>query len=373
MNKKIIAIITALLLAASLASCANDTPDEESTTDNNIIIPGTSDSTDGTDETESTETEDTSDTDESETQEPAEIVFVDKKDTVYVLAQNQAANLRTAPSLDSSTVHKSVPNGTALERIAVSEDGGWSRVVYEEVECYIRSSLLTTLEDPDAGFVPVSKTLTLKSSLFVRMAPYNAGEPQTEAVDTLYAGDVVTVVAENTVSGWYKVTFDGTYATEGYIVNNPKYFVETSEEESGTEENAGGETAEAQTYEINAAGYTRVKLDGVAGYYEKSDRAIVISTESYAAYEALNVAKMTPAEYAELVMEANNVTSAVNVVNHIPAFEYEKAVDGQTFRYYAFSYAGEDAYWLVTFMASTDRFEDYKTEFETIARSFKLQ
>ena len=217
MTRKFIAIFAAILLTASLCACNGSTGDGEETTGGNKINIGTEAASgtaaDGT-EAESEESE------EATTEAAVEITFSEQKDTVYVIHSSNQVHLRSEPNMLDGTQKGVVANGTELQRIAISSDGAWSKVVYDGAEYYIGTACITTLKDLDAGFTAVSKTLTLTGSLYVRIAP----SMDNEAIDTLYKGDVVTVVAENTETGWYKVTFDGTYASEGYIVSDAKYF-----------------------------------------------------------------------------------------------------------------------------------------------------
>ena len=214
MTRKFIAIFAAILLTASLCAC-NDQPEKESDTGSKINI-GTENTSDGS----ASETESVTEESDEITTEAVEITFTEQKDTVYVIHSSNQVHLRSEPSMADGTAKGVVTNGTELSRIAISSDGAWSKVLYDGNEYYIGTSCVTTMKDLDAGFTATSKTLTLAGSLYVRIAP----SMDNEAIDTLYKGDVVTVVAENTETGWYKVTFDGTYASEGYIVSDAKYF-----------------------------------------------------------------------------------------------------------------------------------------------------
>lgn len=218
MTRKFIAIFAAILLTTSLCACNGTSGDGEETTGGNKINIGTEAESD-TGAEEGSET-DTAESEEATTEAEVEITFSEQKDTVYVIHSSNQVHLRSEPNMLDGTQKGVVANGTELQRIAISSDGAWSKVVYDGAEYYIGTACITTLKDLDAGFTATSKTLTLAGSLYVRIAP----SMDNEAIDTLYKGDVVTVVAENTETGWYKVTFDGTYASEGYIVSDAKYF-----------------------------------------------------------------------------------------------------------------------------------------------------
>ncbi len=219
MNRRLLAIFAAILLTASLCACREEQETNESGSKDNIIIDTTS-GTDTSDETESGNKEDT--TNEIPV---TDLKFVDEKGTVYTISPTGAVNLRSEPVVADSTKKDSVENGTELQKIAVSEDGSWTKVVYDGQEYYIKSAYLTTLKNLDEGFTAVSKTLTMAGSLYVRVAP----SMDNEAIDTLNEGDKIEVIAENTETGWYKIKFDGTYAKEGYIASDAKYFVQDAE------------------------------------------------------------------------------------------------------------------------------------------------
>lgn len=234
MSRKLIAIFTALLLAASLCACGDNGGNEETTEDNRIEIPSGEDTT-----AEDTTKEDVEQTTESQTQTPADS-FEECSDTVYVLVGNNAANLRTSPSMNDSAIATSVENGTELERVAVSNDG-WSKVVYNDETYYIKTSCVITTSDLD-GFVAATGTVTVSGSFNVRIAP----STNNDAVGTLVAGDTIEVIAVNETTGWYKINFDGVYYTgEAYVYIDSDYMegeVVVETETTGNEDTTAGET-----------------------------------------------------------------------------------------------------------------------------------
>ena len=206
MNRKLIAILTALLLSVSLCACGDNNTEKNTESGNKINI--------NTEAPAGSENENVENTTEAATTEPVELVFSEKKDTVYVISSTNQVNLRSEPVVTDATARLVVDNGAELQRIAISQDGSWSKVIYNGDEYYIKSTYVTSLKDLNQGFTEVSKTLYLTvESLYVRIAP----DMGNEAIDTIYKGNKVEVVAENTESGWYKIKFAGTYATEGYV------------------------------------------------------------------------------------------------------------------------------------------------------------
>ena len=239
MNRKLLAIISALLISASLCACAENR--EEDTTDTNKIDISNNET--GTGEKE---------TDEQGSQinppvvdkAPGELEYTAKDGKVYILHENGAVNLRNA----DGSVFKSFDNGTEFERIAVSKDGEWTKVKYEDKEYYVVTSCITDLRDLDEGFAKVEKTLKLKTAaLSIRMSPETTGR----VVGYYNEGDEVKVIAENTTTGWYKVEFTayGGETTIGYVASDAKYYEtdETTEETTTASEETTASTEESTT------------------------------------------------------------------------------------------------------------------------------
>lgn len=224
MTRRFIAIFTALLLTASLCACANNNSDEEDTTGTKINIQ-TNDSSNETTESESNEitTEETTESVEitTEAAEPAvgELTYVEQKDTVYVLHSSNQVNLRAADDTPVGVLE----NGTELQRIAISEDGAWSKILFDDGEYYIGTACVTTLKDVTEGFDEVSKTLYFTgTSVNVRIAP-NADN---EAVGMLYNGAEVKVIGENTELGWYMIDYESSYEGPVFVVATASLYSE---------------------------------------------------------------------------------------------------------------------------------------------------
>ena len=134
--------------------------------------------------------------------------------------------------------------------VSTDADGYWSKVIHEGKTCYIASKFVTTIADPDAGFVVCEKTVYLKDgvgSMNVRDLP---SMEESEIIGHVLEDAPIKVVAENTVDGWYKVEikdYDGNTIT-GYLAANPKY-VEVDTEAATTQATTESttEAAEATT------------------------------------------------------------------------------------------------------------------------------
>ena len=157
--------------------------------------------------------------------------------SVYTIG---SVNIRKEASFAADVAKKAVVDGTELVKIgesnesAIDSDGfeyKWFKVKYEDAEWYVKSTLVTSMSNPDEGFEPVTKTLYVNTQgLSVRQFPNTENAP----VAYLTFGDVVNVIAENTAGGWYKISYEGKYVKgEYYIISDAKYFSATPVE-SGT-------------------------------------------------------------------------------------------------------------------------------------------
>lgn len=231
MKKLALLLAVLMLMSAMLVACSKKntgTDDENDDTKDPEIVDGET-SEDTTDE------EDTEEGSEDETEdyiEPTSFTFTEcEEKAIYATT---IVNIRKEASFANSVEKKSVTAGTELIKIAESNetakdsdgyDYKWFKVKYEDSEWYVKSTLTTTLADPDAGFVAVEKTLYLNTQgLSVRQFPNTENNP----VAYLSMGEEIKVIAENTESGWYKISYDGKYVKgEFYITSDAKYFSET--------------------------------------------------------------------------------------------------------------------------------------------------
>lgn len=251
MSRKLLAILAALLVAASLCACNNN---EEEPTDNGKI--NVNDETD----TKADETDDESDeigseigTGSTEIGDPGEYSYTECNEVVYINNPASAVTLRSETYEDKG----SVPHGTQLTRIGLSKDEAnyWSKVKYNDEEYYVASKFLTTIDanNPDEGFVEGEKTVVVNDktgSLNIRNVP----SMESTVIGHAIAGADIKVIAENTETGWYKVEFvDATGETSvGYIASNPEYFVKPeTEATTETETDAVGESDTETTTEAS--------------------------------------------------------------------------------------------------------------------------
>ena len=233
----VLMIMSAMLVACSKKNKDDDIEDDNKTKDPTIVDGETTDDENGSEDG-------TEDGTEKETDgyiEPTSFTFTEcEEKTIYATT---IINIRKEASFANSVEKKSVVEGTALIKIAESNetakdsdgyDYKWFKVRYEDAEWCVKSTLTTTVENPDDGFVAVEKTLYLNTNgLSVRQFPNTENNP----VAYLSMGEEIKVIAENTESGWYKISYDGKYVKgEFYIVSDAKYFSETPvSTESGAE------------------------------------------------------------------------------------------------------------------------------------------
>ena len=235
MKKLALLLAVLMIMSAMLVACSKKNQvDEEDETKDPAIVDET-DSVIGTDETGTIgEGEETGTTGEGVVENPTTFTFKDcAESSVFTIG---SVNIRKEASFASDVSKKAVADATELVKIAESNESAidsegneykWFKVKYEDAEWYVKSTLVTSMSNPDDGFTPVEKTLYLNTkSLTIRLYP-NTENP---AVGYLYKGNTVKVIAENAELGWYKISFEGstyTPAGEYYIVSDAKYFSES--------------------------------------------------------------------------------------------------------------------------------------------------
>lgn len=76
--------------------------------------------------------------------------------------------------------------------------------------------------------------------------------------------------------------------------------------------------------------------------------------------------------YTKLVIKANNLTNLPQHKDGLTYFEYEKEASGKEFHYYAFTFEGEDAYWLIQFACEQKNHEKLEETIFKYAKSVKV-
>ena len=230
---KKIALLLAVLLMLSVCLIACNKTDDTNDDDTSTKDPAEVTTDNGEENVTGGEEVTTDPNQNNNTDVEKEFTFTDLETPVSVYAL-KAINVRELPSFADDVAKKSVVKGTELVKIAESNETDvdsnnieykWFKVQYEEKEYYVKSTLVTSLGNPDEGFVEVEKTLYAKGSLKVRLVP----SMENEEVGYISTGAAIKIIAENTESGWYKIEFEGQYTEKGeyYVVADAKWWSET--------------------------------------------------------------------------------------------------------------------------------------------------
>ncbi len=174
----------------------------------------TTEQTPGTEQTP--ETEQTTET-EKEPETETETVPEVQPEVVYT---TDTVNIRAKADANSEVIDK-VEAGTALTRVGTT-DNGWSKLEYNNTECYVKSEYVTTQapetpdtpEEPDesegnGGAIAEGTTVRLSQSVNVRASM----DTSAEKLGTAFSGETVTVIMSY-AEGWTKVEWNG---QTGYI------------------------------------------------------------------------------------------------------------------------------------------------------------
>ena len=236
LTKKLLAAVLALLLAVSVAACSGSSNDRDPQTDESKVIPVIIDSDTDTDsesgkdpESESESKPDT----QTETDKPAEEVFEDCDETVYVIYNS--ANVRKAPDKDAElATGGGVHLGECYKRTAKSQN--WSKLTVksnsgEDIDGYVVNDALTTVDLSTDAFEyyaePVIKYVA-SANLTVRSFPFYGNAT---VVKSAPKNTELTVIAfrdlDEDEMTWYMVQFkDDTGEFEKDAEGNPiRYFV----------------------------------------------------------------------------------------------------------------------------------------------------
>lgn len=122
---------------------------------------------------------------------------------------NATVNVRSSDSVQADKLGK-VSNGTKLQ-VLEQLVNGWSKVVYEGKDAYIKSEFLVLTES--AAGAEVIGTVTAESNVNVRVAP---GE-SAERLGVLTGGDSADLLGKE--NGWCKINYNGKvgYVKEDFV------------------------------------------------------------------------------------------------------------------------------------------------------------
>ena len=81
---------------------------------------------------------------------------------------------------------------------------------------------------------------------------------------------------------------------------------------------------------------------------------------------------LTLLEYAELVVENNQLNATVREIEGLISFTFEKTVDGKDYTYFATVYKSNDSYWLLQISCENTKYEDLKSTIVKYTKSVKV-
>ncbi len=192
MKKRILALLLAGLLTASLAACTStdhrgDGPQSGGTEANQTKRPVV-----------------------TTAPPPAVVTWQDADDYVFVV--DESVKLRV--STDTVTGAISVEGATKLHRIKVSNNNVWSAVEYNGKEYYVATQSLTTDDLTGESFVTCTPTVMYINSP-VNLRKYaSSTAPISVSIKQLAFNEEVTVVAKG--EKWYKVKYTEEDASTSY-------------------------------------------------------------------------------------------------------------------------------------------------------------
>ena len=198
MKKRLLALLLAGLITATLVSCSTEREREDNTKDPN-----------------GTEAEQTRPT-ENETDPPITVTWTDVDEAVYVLA-----NSLTLTSVDDGTATVKAAKLEKLHRVKVSNT---QRCIVEKdgKQYYASSKDLTTDDILGEGFTKLSKEKTMYAKSVVNIRSYASTADNGNIVAGLKINDTVTVVATGDVGdlNWSKIKVTEEGKTMYYFVSS---------------------------------------------------------------------------------------------------------------------------------------------------------
>ena len=320
MKKRILALLLAGLITASMASCITKEkrPDIDDPKE-----PGT----------EQNQTRE-----EITTEEPVTVTWIDADDQVYVTAEN----LSLTPVENGGQPLKAKLM-EVLKRVKISSDDKRSVVEVDGKQYYVSNTYLST-EDLEGKKFEICE-VKMYALDTVKIRPYaSLDDDFSAAIKTLQKGDEVTVLAEGEASGltWRKVKFVDTEANktyEGFV--SAKYLSEDPEEEIGNFSKYFTECDEEiwyvndQTEKLNLRTEPDVETGSAPRVIYKGDAVTVIAkgTEAYENWFYVKVANEKveglPQTYSKLYVKKSYLTQSKveltldELIAAYPGFEKE--------------------------------------------------
>jgi hypothetical protein len=113
------------------------------------------------------------------------------------------------------------------------------------------------------------------------------------------------------------------------------------------------------------------ELEPFSAYYKRRNMSLFALKEPFSGFEQGD--GMTEAEYAQLIMEKNEVDSELTERDGLCYFSYFKEAARKDFAYYAFAFKGSDAYWLIQFAIPFSEREKLEDEVFSFAETVRVE
>ncbi|MCL2677850.1 MAG: hypothetical protein FWE85_02220 [Clostridiales bacterium] len=109
-------------------------------------------------------------------------------------------------------------------------------------------------------------------------------------------------------------------------------------------------------------------------YYSSTTSIVTVLKEEFHLFDqhGHDAADLTPEDYARLVIESNREPCDVEKVEGLTTFTYERRVNGKDFKYFAVTFKGPDAFWLVQFGCDRKNFDKFQAQFIEWAKTVKV-
>lgn len=118
--------------------------------------------------------------------------------------------------------------------------------------------------------------------------------------------------------------------------------------------------------------FTEKEHNSYTALYDSASAGVITLKEEFSLFPNVDTASMTLAEYAALVIQANNRDSTVQEKDGLTYFVFEAQANGKNFTYFCPVFKSSDAFWLVQFFCTTDSYEKNEAQFFEWAKTVKL-
>ena len=107
------------------------------------------------------------------------------------------------------------------------------------------------------------------------------------------------------------------------------------------------------------------------GSFESRDMAVYILREEFELFDGGDV-EVDLAYYTDLLIEGNGLDVQTQSKDGLTYFVFDKDANGDAYTYYAFTYEGDDAFWLVQICCRTENAEKLESTVLQYAKSVKV-